>query len=356
MNYKINIDKWGNELYNNINRSNIKIFTYEEILKFQQFTNDKYRKNIDIVKEESEKYTLNTEKINEKKINNEDDKVCRKMLDIKIEASEFINKKLNINLKPEQLEKYNRSFVTSDFENRESDIVYRIKGKNIFFIIEHQTKKDASMPWRMAEYATEIIKSAIDYRKINQKNYKLPLVIPIVIYTGKTKWDIETYISEKQEKLEEYKNLEFGKYIIEDVNNYTEEELLKEKTYLSKFMIIEKYKKGSNLSVCLDNIVKEINENKDEYEGKGKEVLMLMISKILKEKVGDEKVKELMKKLKGEDVEMLQILETIREENEDLRKEGRLAVAKKLLKMKMPLKQIIDVTELTEKEIKSIQV
>ena len=40
------------------------------------------------------------------------------------------------------------------------------------------------MAWRILEYAMEIIKSAIDYNKIGQKNYKLPLVIPIVLYTG----------------------------------------------------------------------------------------------------------------------------------------------------------------------------
>ena len=317
-----------------------------------------------MLKEESAPYILCSEKNTEKKINNEDDKVCRKMLDIKKEATEFINKKLNTKLKPEQLEKYNRSFVTNNLENRESDIIYRIKGKNIFFVIEHQTKKDPNMPWRMTEYAVEIIKSAIDYSKIHQKNYKLPLVIPIVIYTGKTKWDIKSDIREIQEKLDGYQELEFGKYIVDDVNDYTEEELLKEKTYLSKFMLIEKYKKGGNLSNCLDNIVKELTDNKNTYEGKGKDVLLIMINKVLREKIGEKKTVEIIKKLKGADLEMLQVLETIREENEDIREEGRqegrqenkVAVAKKLLKMKMPLKQIIDVTELTEKEIKSLKI
>ena len=308
-------------------------------------------------------YALSSEKNKENKINNEDDKICRKMLDIKEEATGFINKKLNIKIKPEQLEKYNRSFVTNNLENRESDIIYKIKGKNIFFIIEHQTKKDSSMPWRMAEYAVEIIKSAIDYSKIKQKDYKLPLVIPIVIYTGKTKWNIGSDIREIQEKLEGYQELEFGKYIVDDVNDYTEEQLLKEKTYLSKFMLIEKYKKGGNLSDCLDNIVKELNDSKNEYEGKGKEVLLIMISKVLREKIGKEKTEEIIKKLKGADLEMLQVLETIREENEELRQEGRiegrkigkqeekLNIIKEMLKRNMPIDLISEITHSSKKTI-----
>ena len=143
---------------------------------------------------------------------------------------------------------------------------------DIFFLIEHQTKKDPSMPWRMAEYSIEIMKSAIDYSEIKQKQYKIPVVLPIVLYTGKVKWDIKKDIRDAQEKIEEYEGLEFGKYKIVDINDYTEEELLKEKTYLSKFMLIEKYKKGGNLSNCLYNVVKEINNSKNEYKGNGKEV------------------------------------------------------------------------------------
>lgn len=48
-----------------------------------------------------------------------------------------------------------------------------------------------------------------------------------------------------------------------------------------------------------------------------------MISKVLAEKIGEQKTKEIINILKGDEGEMLQILETIREENEELRQEGR---------------------------------
>ena len=38
------------------------------------------------------------------------------------------------------------------------------------------------MPYRILEYEIEIMKSAIDIRKVKNKEYKLPLVIPIVLF------------------------------------------------------------------------------------------------------------------------------------------------------------------------------
>ena len=58
------------------------------------------------------------------------------------------------------------------------------------------------MPYRILEYEIEIMKSAIDIKKVKNKEYKLPLVIPIVLYTGKKKWDAKRYLEESQEKLD----------------------------------------------------------------------------------------------------------------------------------------------------------
>ena len=45
------------------------------------------------------------------------------------------------------------------------------------------------MPVRILEYEIAIIKSAIDYKKFGQRDYKIPKVISIVLYTGKRKWN-----------------------------------------------------------------------------------------------------------------------------------------------------------------------
>ena len=278
-------------------------------------------------------------------------------------------------IKEEELEKYSNRFVTIELKNQESDIIYRLKNKNIFFLIEHQTKIDYTMPLRILEYENEIIRSALDLTKLGQKDYRFPMVISIVLYSGRKKWNVKTYISEVQEKLEGYKETEFSKYNIIDVNDYSEEELLKEKSFLSKAMLIEKTRHTNSLVIYLEKIVEEINGNKEIYTDVQEELLMTMIDLILRKKLDDEKVEELIKKLKGEDEKMLAVLEMIEEENKRLLEKGERKgekrgirigiqqgskdtiqiVVKKMLEKDIPITIIMDVTGLTEIEIMKIK-
>jgi len=95
------------------------------------------------------------------------------------------------------------------------------------------------MSYRILEYQMAIIKSAVDEKKLNTKEYKIPLVIPIVIYTGKQKWNANKYIEESQEKLEGVKS-NLSNYNLVDVNNFTEKELIEDETLISKLMLLEK--------------------------------------------------------------------------------------------------------------------
>ena len=96
----------------------------------------------------------------------EHDAIFKTVLDRKEEAVKFINKTLKLNIKKEEIEKYNSSFINKLFQNKEADIVYKIKDKNIFFLIEHQSKIDYSMPFRLLEYEVAIIRSAVDKKNM----------------------------------------------------------------------------------------------------------------------------------------------------------------------------------------------
>ena len=154
--------------------------TYKEYLKYEELnrTNNNYNQ----VQEESAEYTYDT--------NNEHDKVFRDVLSIKEEALSLINKALKPRKEiKEEIELYNSRFITSKYKNRESDIIYKVKNKNIFFIIEHQSTIDYSMVYRMLEYSIEIMRQIIQGKENKRKTYKYPLIIPIIIYTGDKEWD-----------------------------------------------------------------------------------------------------------------------------------------------------------------------
>ena len=288
-------------------------------------------------------------------------------MDKKEEAIALINQAIKTKLKAEEIEKYTSSFVNKIFENREADIVYKYKNKNIFFLIEHQTKIDYSMPYRILEYEIEIMKSAIDIRKVKNKEYKLPLVIPIVLYTGKKRWDAKRYLEESQETLDGVK-IKAGNYNLVDINDFTKEELLQEKTLISKMMLLEKSESTEESIEMLEKIIP--NTNKEE-----KELLKRVISILFGEKIGEEKTKELIEKIDGGEEKMLALVDMIRNENKmyinmgrtEGKKEGRkegfkegkkqtyLEIAKNLLKFKMPISQISEVTKLPKEEIEKLK-
>lgn len=50
-------------------------------------------------------------------------------------------------ISPEEITKYNSSFITRDFRTKEADVVYKKKGTDIFFLIEQQSQIDYSMAY-----------------------------------------------------------------------------------------------------------------------------------------------------------------------------------------------------------------
>lgn len=191
----------------------------------------------------------------------------------------MINKVINTQLKAEEIEKYTSSFINKVFQNREADIVYKYKDRNIFFLIEHQTKIDYSMSYRILEYEMAIIKSALEIRNLKSNRYKLPLVIPIVLYTGKQKWNAKKYLEENQENLDGVE-VKVGNYNLLDINDYTKEELFNSKTIISKIMLLEKSKSTEESVEMLEKIIPNV---KDEY----KELMRRVISILLEEKIGE---------------------------------------------------------------------
>ena len=123
-----------------------------------------------------------------------------------------------------------------------------------------------------------------DYLKYKYifKNSKISqLVIPIVLYTGKKKWNAKRYLEESQETLDSVE-IKAGNYNLVDINDFTKEELLQEKTLISKMMLLEKSESTEESIEMLEKIIP--NTNKEE-----KELLKRVISILFGEKIGEEK-------------------------------------------------------------------
>jgi predicted transposase/invertase (TIGR01784 family) len=315
-----------------------------------------------MVREESEEYTIIGS------ISYEHDKTYKTILENTKDVAHIINEALELKgkeqISPEELEKYKSGFVTKELTSREADIVYKLKERNIYFLIEHQSKPDYSMPYRIKEYKMEIIKSAIDIDKAKTKEYELPEVIPIVIYTGKNKWKVRLYLEEIQDDRLKKVNLE--KYNLIDINNYKKEDLLASNNFIDKFFLLEKITDYAEYTETLEKIIEQTTDARD--KAKLKEILVTTIE----EKLGEEKAKEIIRKIEiGDDKDMWQAIEMIREENKTIRKEGirqgkidgikegrnkeRVQIICNMLNSGMQVEEIKRLTKVSKKEIEAIK-
>ena len=299
-----------------------------------------------------------------RRINNEHDKIFRTVLDKKTDVSKFLNKFLGLNIKTEELEKYNSSYIDPKFKNKEADIVYRIKDKNIFLLIEHQTKIDKDMPYRLLDYSNGIMRSA-------SEDKKRPSVIPIVLYTGKTKWKIENETIEKQQFFKEVKLID-GDFNLIDINDFSKKELLKDDIFITKMMLVEKCKDEIEMVQALEKIENKIKEE-------DKSTFRRIVKEIWSLRIGTENANKILEKIEEGSGNMMAVMEMLLAENEKYinigrqegmkkgrlegRQEGRLEggkqkikeIVQKMLAENFTKEMITKITGLKKEEIEEIK-
>lgn len=236
-------------------------FTYEDYLNYCDSLYCRESDGFFGVREDSTPYNLD-EKYEKKTGDKKHDKIFKEILQNPKEMAEFINNFTNHRVKVNELENYSENYITKDFKYKQADIVYKIKGEEIYFLVEHQTKVDYSMPYRILNYCVEIIRSAVEEQKLNKATYKYPKVVPIVLYTGNAKWKASNSFAMSQIYKDGYEDEIIDlSYKLIDVNKYEVETLLQCKTLLGNVMILEKCKNNEEVINCLKRIIKNSKSN-----------------------------------------------------------------------------------------------
>ena len=282
-----------------------------------------------------------------------------------LQNKEKINKMLK---KYEEIiaEEKEKEFRTSEFNNIEADVVYKIKNKNAFILIEHQSSVDIKMPYRILRYKCAVIESAIDKKRFKEQGYKIPTVIPIVLYTGKRKWK-NLSINDIEETIEGYQE-NWLEYTLIDANKFSKEKLLEDNLIISKAMLIEKSKNKEELYKNIEDII-NIQKEKNTFDN-------LQLEKLIKYELSETEDKNIMnefiekiRNIEGRDEIMTNASRIINREIRRQRKagleqgieqglqqgfkQGIIQIAKKL-KGKMDIKEISQITGLSEQEIESL--
>ncbi len=333
------------------------LFTYKDYLKYANLEKINLR-------EEVEKYNLDTKQ--EEKTHQYSDKIFKEILSNKKEFIKFLQKYLGDKkfeeLTENDIEKYNKEFITSKFKKKESDIVYKLANQNMYIIVEHQSKVDYTMPERMTEYCIELIRDI--NRNNNGKRIINPVICPIVLYTGEKKWNIDYSVQNAERYTSKIFN--YTEYNLIDINNYVKEELIEEDTGLSKALLFEKLKTKEEFKEVMNKIIKrELTTEEIQYIQ-----MIFMYSNKVKKFMPDGREGYIEKLNKGgkEDMKFEKFLiEWLQEEKDEGRKEGRSEgeklgisktikkMVKEMLKKQMSDNDIIEITKIDKDELEKLK-
>lgn len=269
-----------------------------------------------------------------------------------------------------------KEFILEDFKEEEADLIYKanIEGRDIIFyiLLELQSKVDFRMPIRLLMYMTEIWRDELSNTDENlkkKKEYRLPAIIPIVLYNGKNNW---TAVRNFKEILSGYELFEDNvvdfKYLLFDVNRMDKNELIDIANVISSVFLLDQ-------KVEIEELVKRLklvgNLIKNKASKEQEKVFKGWILNILKKRLEDENKEDIAKVLiqisekEGDDMvsnlgdTIIRGLEErerigIQKGIEEGRKEEKVAIARNLLDL-LDAQTIAEKTGLTIEEVKKLK-
>jgi hypothetical protein len=122
----------------------------------------------------------------------ENNKLIKNILKDTKEMANIINESLKLDyvVKADDLIIHTNSYINRNHNFKAPDIIYKTKKKEVFFLIQYQSYTDKRINLHILNHCIDIIN---DWCRENRfkKDKIYPVVIPIIIYTGKKEWKIK---------------------------------------------------------------------------------------------------------------------------------------------------------------------
>jgi len=193
------------------------------------------------------------------------------------------------NIKIEDIDFFDKSFVSDEFLDRESDIIYKIKYNKtdiyIYILLEFQSTVNKSIPVRMFLYILELY----DLIYKNSKKGKLPNVFPIMLYNGITDWTVPTNLKDLIDKNIPDKyipNFEYYPIIEKDI---PDEKLEMLHNLVSAVIYMEKQKSESQIAEAIDKVIEFVkNENIIDVR-----MFTIWINQMFKSKINENEIEKI---------------------------------------------------------------
>ena len=195
---------------------------------------------------------------------------------------DYVDIPLLKDVQPEDIEDETERFVNLFTEERNSDVVKRVKvnkGKTSFYLIsliEHKSEVDYNVVMQIFRYMAFIWE---DYEKQQNrkhkgisktKNFKYPPILPIVYYEGEGNWTAVTRLHDRV-----YLSDELGEFIPDyrcimvQLNEYTNQNLMEKSDELSIIMMLNKLQEREDFASLKEEVpieyLKKVTSGTPEY-------------------------------------------------------------------------------------------
>ncbi|QDR81680.1 Rpn family recombination-promoting nuclease/putative transposase [Sporomusa termitida] len=280
----------------------------------------------------------------------------------------FVREEWTADLREENLVRVEKSYILQDFTEKEADIVYEMKtgSNNIIFycLLELQSTVDYLMPFRLLLYMTEIWRNSfnnIPSQEREKKDYRLPAIIPIVLYNGTDNWRAPGQFKEMLAGHNQFGShlLDFS-YILLDINRYQEDDLRNMAGLIASVFLLDRTVRQDDdiitrLRILMNGLRCMHPDDFRQFTVWLKHVLKPRITPALHNQIDS-----ILNEVEPEEVEAMisnieiALAESHRRAQLEGRLEGKLAVARKLLLRGHTPADIMDLTELTAAQIQEL--
>jgi predicted transposase/invertase (TIGR01784 family) len=150
----------------------------------------------------------------------------------------------------DDMERVDTSFVTGEYRLIDSDIIYKLQmnGADVYFyvLLELQSEVDFTMPFRMLRYMVELLNYIFkntDEKIRERKNFRLPAIVPIILYNGDDNWTAARSYREYTENHEIFGDsiIDFS-YLLFDLKRTDKEKFLQTKKLVDIIFSLERYR------------------------------------------------------------------------------------------------------------------
>ncbi|MFA5537511.1 MAG: Rpn family recombination-promoting nuclease/putative transposase, partial [Bacillota bacterium] len=224
------------------------------------------------------------------------------------------------NIKEEDILLVDKSFILQDFRDKEADLIYLVKQNKqptLFYILmELQSVVDFQMPYRLLLYMVEIWRNILKDTEGNfakTKDFKLPSIVPIVLYNGDNNWTAGKSFKEYQYYADTFiPYIVDFQYVLIDTNRYTEEELFEIANLVATVFLLDRKQKTDELIGRLRGLINIINKFDENEMHLFKNWLLKIVTRGIR-KEDHQKVEQIITKNREVEGMISNLEETIRQ-------------------------------------------